>query len=97
MLIKIQNGREKTVKFGDYLKEYIRTYKSNQCSSTMVNRDRMIKMCIRDRAVADTNLNLAGNVLQLQTFANSLHDGKGGGIGEKLKLFSCLLYTSRCV
>ena len=39
-------------------------------------------------AVADTNLNLAGNVLQLQTFANSLHDGKGGGIGEKLKLFS---------
>ena len=39
-------------------------------------------------AVADTNLNLAGNVLQLQTFASSLHDGKGGGIGEKLKLFS---------
>lgn len=39
-------------------------------------------------AVADTNLNLAGNVLQLQTFVSSLHDGKGGGIGEKLKLFS---------
>ena len=39
-------------------------------------------------AVADTNLNLAGSVLQLQTFASSLHDGKGGGIGEKLKLFS---------
>lgn len=39
-------------------------------------------------AVADTNLNLAGSVLQLQTFARSLHDGRGGGIGEKLKLFS---------
>ena len=39
-------------------------------------------------AVADTNLNLAGSVLQLQTFAASLHDGKGGGIGEKMKAFS---------
>ena len=39
-------------------------------------------------AVADTNLNLAGSVLQLQTFASSLHDGKGGGIGEKMKAFS---------
>ena len=39
-------------------------------------------------AVADTNLNLAGSVLQLQTFAGSLHNEKGTGVGQKLAAFS---------
>ena len=39
-------------------------------------------------AVADTNLNLAGSVLQLQTFASSLHNENGTGIGQKLAAFS---------
>ncbi len=46
---EIQNGSEKTVKFGDYLMDYIRTYKSNQSSSTMVNRERMLKNHILPR------------------------------------------------
>jgi hypothetical protein len=39
-------------------------------------------------AIADTNLNLAGSVLQLQTFAGSLHNEKGTGVGQKLAAFS---------
>ena len=39
-------------------------------------------------AVADSNLNLAGSVLQLQTFAGSLHNEKGTGVGQKLAAFS---------
>ncbi len=39
-------------------------------------------------AVADSNLNLAANVVQLQTFASGLHNENGTGIGQKLAAFS---------
>lgn len=38
-----QNGSKNSVKFGDYLRDYVRTYKSTQSSSTMVNRERILK------------------------------------------------------
>lgn len=63
--------------FCDELKEVKNTTVASQAATIL-----------QKLAVADTNLNLAGSVLQLQTFASSLHDGKGGGIGEKLKDFS---------
>ena len=63
--------------FCDELKEVKNTTVASQAATIL-----------QKLAVADTNLNLAGSVLQLQTFAASLHDGKGGGIGEKMKAFS---------